>query len=59
MNNNNNIINKNNINNNRPPDKSAIENYVLYFLAKTYVVGTQKNRLNETVLLSTQNACFN
>ena len=26
-----------------------------YFSAKTYVVGTQKNRLNETVLLSTQN----
>ena len=24
---------------------------------KTYVVGTQKNRLNETVLLSTQNIC--
>ena len=27
--------------------------------SKTYVVGTQKNRLNETVLLSTQNTCFN
>ena len=26
----------------------------LYFSIKTYVVGTQKNRLNETVLLSTQ-----
>ena len=25
------------------------------FLTKTYVVGTQKNRLNETVLLSTPN----
>ena len=25
---------------------------------KTYVVVTQKNRLNETVLLSTQNTCF-
>ena len=25
-----------------------------YFSTKTYVVGTQKNRLNETVLLSTQ-----
>ena len=24
---------------------------------KTYVVGTQKNRLDETVLLSTQNTC--
>ena len=25
----------------------------------TYVVGTQKNRLNETVLLITQNKCLN
>ena len=24
----------------------------------TYVVGTQKNRLNETVLLSTKNICY-
>ena len=28
-----------------------------YFSTKTYVMGTQKNRLNETVLLSTQNIC--
>ena len=28
-----------------------------FFSTKTYVVGTQKNRLNETVLLSTQNIC--
>ena len=28
-----------------------------YFSTKTYVVGTQKNCLNETVLLSTQNIC--
>ena len=30
-----------------------------YFSTKryVYVVGTQKNRLNETVLLSTQNIC--
>ena len=27
----------------------------LMFQAKTYVVGAQKNQLNETVLLSTQN----
>ena len=26
-----------------------------HFSAKTYVVGTQKNRLNEMVLLSTKN----
>ena len=33
----------------------------LYFSTQTYVVGTQKNCLNETerVLLSTQNACLN
>ena len=28
-----------------------------HFSTKTYVVGTQKNRLNEMVLLSTQNIC--
>ena len=28
--------------------------YFSYFSTKTYVVGTQKNRLNETVLLSTK-----
>ena len=28
-----------------------------YFSTKTYVVGTQKNRLNETVILRTQNIC--
>ena len=32
-------------------DKSGF----FYFSTKTYFVGTQKNRLNETVLLSTQN----
>ena len=31
------------------------ENDFSHFSAKTYVVGTQKNRLNETILLSTQN----
>ena len=35
------------------------ENYFSYFSTKTYVVGTQKNRLDETILLSTQNTCFN
>ena len=33
----------------------TLKNYFSYFSTKTYVVGTQKNRLNETVLLSTQN----
>ena len=31
------------------------ENNICSFSSKTYVVCTQKNRLNETVLLSTQN----
>ena len=30
-----------------------------YFSIETYVVGTQKNRLNETVLLSNHNICYN
>ena len=34
-------------------------NLFSYFSTKTYVVGTQKNRLDETVLLSTQNTCLN
>ena len=36
----------------RTPDESAftIENCFFYFTTKPYVVGTQKNRLNETVL---------
>ena len=38
----------------RPPDKSVYCK-TIYFSSKTYVVRTQKNRLNETVLLSTQN----
>ena len=32
---------------NRPPDECVTENYFSYFSTKTYVVGTQKNRLNE------------
>ena len=31
--------------------------YFSYFTTKTYVVGTQKNRLYEAVLLSVQNMC--
>ena len=42
---------------NRPLKKSAYQNYFSYFSTKTYIVGTQKNRLNETVLLRTQNIC--
>ena len=43
---------------NRPPGKCVTE-FCFYFLTKTYVVGTQKNRLDETVLLSTQNTHLN
>ena len=40
----------------RPPDKSVYRIfYFSYFSTKTYVVGTQKNHLDEMVLLSTQN----
>ena len=35
----------------RPPD-------LFYFSTKTYVMVTQKNRLDETILLSTQNTYF-
>ena len=37
--------------------RSISENYFSYFSTKTYVVGTQKNPLNETVLLSTKITC--
>ena len=36
-----------------------IEKYFFYFSNETYVVGAQKNWLNETVLLRTQNKCSN
>ena len=39
-----------------PLDKS--EQQKSYFPTKTYVVVTQKKRLNETVILSTQNLCY-
>ena len=39
-----------------PPEKTVI---YFDFSTKTYVVGTQKNSLNETVLLSTQNISLN
>ena len=41
----------------RPLVKSVIKKLIFLFLIKTYVDGTQKNRLNETILLSTQNTC--
>ena len=38
---------------------TVIKKQFSYFSTITYVVGTQKNRLNEMVLLSTQNICLN
>ena len=38
-------------------NQAPTENYFSYFSTRTYIVGTQKNRLDETVLLSTQNTC--
>ena len=35
-----------------------IGNLFSLFLIQTYAVGTQKNYLNQTVLLSTQNICL-
>ena len=42
----------------RSPDKSPYWK-IIFFIShpKPYVVGTHKNRLNETVLLSTRNTC--
>ena len=42
------------------PRKDCVnENYFSYFSTKTSVVVTQKNCLDEMVLLSTQNTCLN
>ena len=37
------------------PLRVRTKNIFFYFSTKTYVVGTQNNRLNETVPFSTQN----
>ena len=39
------------------PCECVIKNYFSYLSTKTYVVGTPKNRLMETVLLIAQNIC--
>ena len=41
------------------PKMHKNKNQLSYFSTKTYVVGTRKNRLIETVLLSIQNLCLN
>ena len=44
----------------RTPDKNVYLKIIfLNFFTKLYVVGTQKNSLNEIVLLSTQNLGLN
>ena len=42
-----------------PREKCITKNIFSYFSIKTYVVGTQKNHLTETIVLSTQNICVN
>ena len=37
----------------------VIENHFSYFSTQTYIVGAQKNRLNEMILLGTQNILLN
>ena len=44
---------------NRPPDMSALQKIIFSCFSTKTCVGTQKNRLDETVLLSTQNTCLN
>ena len=39
--------------------KALNKKTISYFSTKPYVVGTQMNRLNEMVLLSTHNICLN
>ena len=43
----------------RPLVKSVYQKISFLISQPKHVVGTQKNRLNETVLLSTQNICSN
>ena len=46
----------NKISHSQPPDRSVYLNFIFsYFSTKAHVVGTQKNRLDETVLLNTKN----
>ena len=42
----------------RPPDKSVYQKIIFIISQPKHVVGTQKNCLNEAVLLSTQNLCL-
>ena len=39
-------------------DNKVFELKIVYVFFFEYVLGAQKNRLNETILLSTHNICF-
>ena len=43
----------------RFPDKSVKLDFFVLFLNENICCGTQKNRLDKTVLLSTKNICLN
>ena len=43
----------------RPPDKNTYLKINFLIFQPKHVVGTQKNRLNEMVLLSSHNTCLN
>ena len=43
----------------RPPDKNAYWKTIFFISHPKHAVGTQKNPLIETVLLSIQNTCLN
>ena len=42
----------------RPQEKCVTENLFFLILHQKYVMGTKKNCLSETALLSTQNICL-
>ena len=54
-----NCLQKLSVDDTRKQKVKNVENVFSYFSIKTYFVDTQKNRLNETVLLSAQNTCLN
>ena len=45
------------VSNSRPPDKNAYLKINFLIFQRKHMLDTQKNRLNEKVLLSTQNKC--
>ena len=43
----------------RPPDEMDLKVFFLFFITKAYAMAGQKNRLFETVLLTTHGICLN